>query len=427
MNLQQKVLHKRAKKANSKATSINDYLNWTSMNYQLFITVILLSVFGIIMIYSASYYTCATSAAYNYDPMNLLKNQSKFVIIGIVVMILLSFINYRVWERFWILAGIGAIGIILLLKVPGLGVTVKGATRWIKIGSSIQFQAAEPAKLGLIIFLSAFMWKFPVNNSKNFLKAIGYVAILSGLVLLISRNMSTAIIIAGMGILMIFIAHKDVKIFSGIALSVIILGLLTIALFYFQGPDVDSTTGGFRGSRIKAWLFPEEYAANEAMQAIQSLYAISLGGFFGKGLGNSLQKFRLPEAHNDFILAIVSEELGILGVMLLLLLFAYLLYRIAVIALEATDLFGKLIASGVFLQIGIQVILNVAVVSNAMPTTGVTLPFISSGGASVVFLMAELGLVFSIDKVTKEYKIRQKVIRDMKMKENYEQSRNEDT
>ena len=193
------------------------------------------------------------------------------------------------------------------------------------------------------------------------------------------------------------------------------------------GPDLDSTSGGFRGSRIKAWLFPEEYAANQGMQALQSLYAISLGGFFGKGLGNSLQKFRLPEAHNDFILSIIAEELGIFGVILLLLLFAYLLYLIATIALEATDLFGKLIASGVFLQIGIQVILNVAVVSNAMPTTGVTLPFISSGGASVVFLMAELGVVFSIDKVTKEYHIRQKVIRDMRMKENYERNHNETT
>ena len=424
--MQQKALAKKKKRPQTSTKSINNYLNWTSINYQLLATVVLLSVFGIIMIYSASYYTCATSAAYNYDPMNLLKNQSTFVVLGLIVMILLSFINYKVWEKFWIVAGIGAIVVIVLLKVPGLGVTVKGATRWIKIGA-IQFQAAEPAKLALIIFLSAFMWKYPINLSRNFWIALFYVLGLSGLVLLLSENMSTAMIMGGMGVGMIFIAHKDIKVFSRIALGVIIIAIVFVLLFYIQGPDLDSTSGGFRGSRIKAWLFPEEYAANQGMQALQSLYAISLGGFFGKGLGNSLQKFRLPEAHNDFILSIIAEELGIFGVILLLLLFAYLLYLIATIALEATDLFGKLIASGVFLQIGIQVILNVAVVSNAMPTTGVTLPFISSGGASVVFLMAELGVVFSIDKVTKEYHIRQKVIRDMRMKENYERNHNETT
>ena len=157
------------------------------------------------------------------------------------------------------------------------------------------------------------------------------------------------------------------------------------------------------------------------MQPAQALYAIGAGGLFGKGLGQSLIKFRLPEPHNDYILAIIAEELGIFGVVLLMFLFVYLLYQIYRIAQNARDLFGKMIAAGVFAQIALQVVLNVAVVSSVIPSTGVTLPFISSGGASVIFLMAELGGVFSVDKWTKEqgyYREAKKYVEQQEKKRN---------
>ena len=182
----------------------------------------------------------------------------------------------------------------------------------------------------------------------------------------------------------------------GLALVIIAAIGVTVYLLMHQGAE------NFRFVRIRAWLHPEEYAADEGLQAMQARYAIGAGGFWGKGLGQSLIKFKLSYSYNDFILAIICEELGVFGVIVMMTLFGYLLYRIYKIAQNAWDIEGKVLAIGVFTQIALQLLINVMVVTSVIPTTGVTLPFFSAGGTSVVFLLAELGMVLNVDKYAKE-------------------------
>ena len=211
-------------------------------------------------------------------------------------------------------------------------------------------------------------------------------------------NLSTAIIIFCITVGMIFVAHPKTRIF--LILVAVAIAFLAILVFVI-GQSVKETDD-FRLNRIIAWLHPENATGTAAYQTIQALYAIGSGGFLGRGLGNSIQKLgSVPEAQNDMIFSIICEELGIVGGVILLLLFGYLLYRLCFIAQNAPDLFGSLIVSGIFIHIALQVILNIAVVVNLMPNTGVTLPFISYGGTSIMFLMAEMGLALSVSKQIK--------------------------
>jgi cell division protein FtsW len=211
-------------------------------------------------------------------------------------------------------------------------------------------------------------------------------------------NLSTAIIIFGITAGLIFVAHPKLKpflIILAIVAVLIILGVIALNLM------MDSSDN-FRIRRILVWLHPEDYASGAGYQTLQALYAIGSGGFFGRGLGNSIQKLgNVPEAQNDMIFSIVCEELGILGGIIVLLLFAYLLYRLFFIAQNAPDLFGSLMVSGIFIHIALQVIFNIAVVVNLMPNTGVTLPFVSYGGTSIVFLMLEMSLALSVARQIK--------------------------
>ena len=211
-------------------------------------------------------------------------------------------------------------------------------------------------------------------------------------------NLSTAIIIFCITVGMIFVAHPKTRIF--LILVAVAIAFLAILVFVI-GQSVKETDD-FRLNRIIAWLHPENATGTAAYQTIQALYAIGSGGFLGRGLGNSIQKLgSVPEAQNDMIFSIICEELGIVGGVILLLLFGYLLYRLCFIAQNAQDLFGSLIVSGIFIHIALQVILNIAVVVNLMPNTGVTLPFISYGGTSIMFLMAEMGLALSVSRQIK--------------------------
>ena len=197
---------------------------------------------------------------------------------------------------------------------------------------------------------------------------------------------------------LIFIAHPKVKPFL-IAAGV---GIVLIIIFVMILSSSLETSSSFRLRRILVWLHPEDFASGDGYQTIQALYAIGSGGFLGRGLGNSIQKLgSVPEAQNDMIFSIVCEELGILGGIILLLLFAYLLYRLFFIAQNAPDMFGSLMVSGIFIHIALQVIFNIAVVLNLMPNTGVTLPFVSYGGTSIVFLMSEMGLALSVARQIK--------------------------
>lgn len=388
--------------------------NTAPIDYRLLMTLIVINIFGVIMIYSASYYYCSKLPAYGNDPSYLFVNQLELAIVGFAAMIVISFIDYRMLRKLAPFALVLSMLLIGLLLTP-LGKEVKGAVRWIQIfGRTIQ--VAEPVKLGMIFWTAHYVAKYKMTKLRNL---VPLLLILGGFfvsIYKISDNMSTAVIILGIGILMIFVVHPNWKLFVGAAGSIAAIVIGAVVWIMQLDP---AGTYDFRIMRVLAWLYPEKFADSQALQPLNSLYAIGSGGFWGRGLGQSLQKYRIPEPQNDFILAIISEELGLFGVLVLLFLFIYLMYRVLLIANSATDRFGRLLASGVFFHIAIQVVLNVAVVSNFIPTTGVTLPFISSGGSAVMFLLMEFGLVFSVDRATKEDKIRKRARAQIEAERNY--------
>ena len=365
------------------------------VDYNLLFTIIFLNVYGIIMVYSASYNNTITK-----NPSYFMWNQLKNVGIGLLAMWLASLINYHHVVRLgwgWGWLGIAAL-VVILLKTP-LAHSELGATRWIYLGP-ISFQAAEPIKAAVILFLAFYVRYVGLKTCWRQFALIGITVVLFGLLFAFSNNLSTVIVLFGICGVIILTSVKKPDIYRYFITFAIILAIvaiiLTVYLLTHQGAE------NFRFVRIRAWLHPEEYAANEGLQAMQARYAIGAGGFWGKGLGQSLIKFKLSYSYNDFILAIICEELGVFGVIIMMSLFGYLLYRIYKIAQNAWDIEGKVIAIGVFTQIALQLLINVMVVTSVIPTTGVTLPFFSAGGTSVIFLLAELGVVLNVDKYAKE-------------------------
>ena len=375
-----------------------------------------LIIFGLIMVYSASYYKCSITKAFNYDSMHFLKNQALMSVVGLIAMLVVSNINYHFWKKEPIvfLAVALSIGLTLVLLTRFFGeghplnltITANGATRWVKFGP-ISFQVAEPVKIAVIVTTAWLADKFGTEEIKwkkftfKHWVATGAIAVpgvfLAGFLGIISSNMSSALIIAIIGVVMYFAWHPKSALFYLAAL----VGLAGIAVFIYvvsQQGVVDAEEG-FRLTRIRAWLDPYSYESDESFQSLQALYAIGSGGLFGKGLGNSIQKLgKIPEPYNDFIFSIVCEELGVMGASLLLLMFIYLLYRIYSVAQKAEDLFGRMLATGVFSHIALQVVMNIAVVTGALPNTGVTLPFISYGGTATIFLLIEIGMVLNVQK-----------------------------
>ena len=364
-------------------------------DYSLLAVIILLTCFGLVMLYSTSSYM----AELNYgDDMYYFKKQAAISFGCIIIALGISQIDYHILTKFTgVLYGMAAI-LMILVKTP-LGRTANGARRWLNLGP-LSFQPSEVAKIAVIVCLSYMI----VNMGRN-IKTLQAFMILAGsgsalafLAYACTDNLSTAIIIFCITMGLIFIAHPKVKPFL-IAAGV---GIVLIIIFVMILSSSLETSSSFRLRRILVWLHPEDFASGDGYQTIQALYAIGSGGFLGRGLGNSIQKLgSVPEAQNDMIFSIVCEELGILGGIILLLLFAYLLYRLFFIAQNAPDLFGSLMVSGIFIHIALQVIFNIAVVLNLMPNTGVTLPLVSYGGTSIVFLMSEMGLALSVARQIK--------------------------
>ena len=379
-----------------KRWKLRSYLLSYDMN--LIVAVIFLIAFGLIMIYSASYYTASMGQAFNYDPTYLLKSQAKYSVLGIAAMLVVANIDYHKWSYFAMLGLAGSVILILLLKVPGLGVTVKGATRWLQIPGVGQFQVAEPVKVAMIVFSAALICKYAqrLGEWKVLLKVMAPTAVVAAMILKISNNMSTAVIVFGISFLMVFMVHPKYYPFllMGLAAAAIAAGVIYYTLHMPEG----NSDSPFRIARILAWLKPYDYESDTAYQSLQGIYAIGSGGLMGKGLGNSIQKLRIPEPYNDMIFSIICEELGIFGAGLVILLFIYLLFRLYVIAQTAEDLFGRLLAIGVFSHVALQAVLNLLVVTRLFPTTGVTLPFFSYGGTAAVFLLIELGMVLNVEK-----------------------------
>lgn len=364
-------------------------------DYNLVAAIILLTCFGLVMLYSTSAYTSTIKYG---DDMYFFKKQAAISFVCIAGALFISMFDYHILARFTgVLYGVAA-GSMVLVRTP-LGTVSNGARRWLRIGP-IQFQPAEIAKIAVIVCLSYMI--VHMGKKMNSLKACMTLGAMGTFLALLAYvctdNLSTAIIIFCIIVGMIFVAHPKTRIF--LILVAVAIAFLAILVFVI-GQSVKETDD-FRLNRIIAWLHPENATGTAAYQTIQALYAIGSGGFLGRGLGNSIQKLgSVPEAQNDMIFSIICEELGIVGGVILLLLFGYLLYRLCFIAQNAPDLFGSLIVSGIFIHIALQVILNIAVVVNLMPNTGVTLPFISYGGTSIMFLMAEMGLALSVSKQIK--------------------------
>ena len=376
----------RIQKGNKRA---NEYY----FDYSLVFIVLFLLGFGLIMVYSASSYEASVSEKLGYDAAYYFKKQATAAALGMIAMFVVSRIPYHFWERFAIPAYVVSAVLILLVLTP-LGYEANGARRWLRLGISIQ--PAEIAKLAMILFLASFICRLGrgIRTSKGFLIVLGIPLPICALVWFITENMSSAIIIFGIAFLMLFVASPDYKRFAGIA----IIGVVAVILFVFAFIQLEgSELLGVRGARVLAWLDPEAYASGKGFQTLQALYAIGSGGIFGKGLGQSMQKLGfLPEIQNDMIFALVCEELGVFGGIAIILMFLLLIWRFMIIANNASDLFGALLVVGVLGHIAIQVILNIAVVTNTIPNTGISLPFISYGGSSVMFLLIEIGLVLSV-------------------------------
>ncbi len=358
-----------------------------NIDYTLLVIVVVLLAFGLVMLYSASSYDSYLN--FNGDSTWFVRNQAKNTVIGLVAMILVACIDYRFWHRFAFWGYWVALGMIVLVMTP-LGIEQNGAKRWLGIEGVFSFQPAEFVKIAMIVFL-AFMISKCANDIGKFraVALIGcMVAGMFAAVAFITDNLSTALIIFGIAFTMLFIASPNTKLY----IILIILALVGVfALLQFG----DS----FRMGRIQVWLNPEAYSQDGGYQVLQALYAIGSGGLFGKGFGQSVQKLGfIPEAQNDMICTIICEELGLFGGVAVILLFAFLIWRLYVIAMEAEDLFGTMIVAGIMAHIAIQVILNIAVVTNTIPNTGITLPFISYGGTSVLFLLAEIGLALSVSR-----------------------------
>ena len=364
-------------------------------DYNLVAAIILLTCFGLVMLYSTSAYTSTIKYG---DDMYFFKKQAAISFVCIAGALFISMFDYHILARFTgVLYGVAA-GSMVLVRTP-LGTVSNGARRWLRIGP-IQFQPAEIAKIAVIVCLSYMI--VHMGKKMNSLKACMTLGAMGTFLALLAYvctdNLSTAIIIFCITVGMIFVAHPKTRIF--LILAAVAIAFLAILVFVI-GQSVKETDD-FRLNRIIAWLHPENATGTAAYQTIQALYAIGSGGFLGRGLGNSIQKLgSVPEAQNDMIFSIICEELGIVGGVILLLLFGYLLYRLCFIAQNAPDLFGSLIVSGIFIHIALQVILNIAVVVNLMPNTGVTLGFISYGGTSIMFLMAEMGLALSVSRQIK--------------------------
>ena len=362
-------------------------------DYSLLFIVLFLLGFGLVMIYSASSYNAFEEFE---DTAYYLKKQLVAVIVGLVAMIVAANFDYR---RLAYLATLGYVGSALLIPavLSPLGVESHGAKRWIRIpGIGFNLQPAEVAKVGMILFLAVLVCKMGkgIRTFKGFCVMVAFPLPIAAEIYLITQNMSSAIIILGISVLMVFVASPDYKKFVIMGLLVVAVAAVVIYLVV-SGSDFLA----FRGNRIRSWLDPESDPTDTGFQTLQGLYAIGSGGIWGKGLGQSMQKLSfLPESQNDMIFSIIREELGLFGAVAVILMFIMLLWRMMVIANNAPDLFGAMLVVGVMGHIAIQAILNIAVVTATIPNTGISLPFISYGGSSVLFLLIEIGIVLSVAK-----------------------------
>lgn len=368
-------------------------------DYLLVAMIVLIVGFGIVMVYSASHYHGMTR--FN-DAFMFAKKQFMFGLVGIIAMLGVTyFFNYRLLANLKLARLLYYGSMVLVLCAYVFGEEVNGSSRWLKLGP-IQLQPSEIVKIAVIIMLSAFIMKY-----KKKLDQFTYVLWGAGIILLptaivLKENMSSAIVIAGVGFLILFLSTPRVwyYIVGIIAVAILAVGAYYIAINNIQFEGIlGDILPPYRLSRIRVWKDPWIDPIGGGYQPIQSLYAIGSGGLFGAGLGQGIQKLGfIPEPHNDIIFAVICEELGLVGAGLLLLAYGVLVIRGFSIATHAQDLFGALVAAGISGMVGIQVLINVAVNTNTIPTTGMQLPMVSYGGTALLILLGSLGILVNISR-----------------------------
>lgn len=355
------------------------FIKGTYFDYTSLFLILFLTFFGLVMVYSVS----SNFALVNYgDAGYFAKRQFVFALVGIIVMIGCSFIRYQ-----WFMRNakmIMAATLLLSLAVIVMGSAANGSKRWLSLGP-VSFQPSELAKVGLVIYTS-FVCTVYSSRLKDWISSIIlFMPQLFCICMIVFSNLSTAIICAGITVCIWVVCTPRIKWLVWIMLVGIIGGILAISIH------------GYRSDRIQGWLHPDP--VGDGYQTMQALYALGTGGLFGKGLGQSVQKINnIPEAHNDMIFSVICEELGIVGALCLIAAFIMLIWRFKFIAEGAPDRFGSLMVVGVMAHICLQSIINISVVTNVIPNTGVPLPFVSYGGSSLVFLFIEMGLVLGVSR-----------------------------
>ena len=358
------------------------------IDYTLLITVLLLLALGLIMVLSASSPTALSEGRSSYA---YFIRQGLFAIIGVIAMIFISKIDYRIYKKFYILVYIASL--LSLAAVLVVGRRINGAKRWIYITSSLSFQPSELVKLFMIIFYATILTKNR-DDLKHFFK--GWIKNLIWLVpviglLIVEPHLSASIVIIGICMIMMVLA--------GCKLWQIIVPTTAIGIPVFLIAIFKIKKFAHALERITTFVDPWQDKLGKGWQVIQSLYAIGSGGLFGVGLGQSKQKYLyLPEPQNDFIFSVIAEELGFVGCLFVIILFGILIWRGILTAMKAPDMFGSLIAVGITSLIGIQAIINIAVVTSSMPATGMPLPFFSYGGTALFILLCEIGILLNISR-----------------------------
>ena len=355
-------------------------------DYSLLFITIFMVCFGLVILYSASSYEASIEFS---DATYYLKRQFLFSILGIIGMVIVSRLDYHFLKNNVVALGVyfGSILLVFCVLTP-IGVEANGARRWINLGFT-SLQVCEVIKLALIIFMAFAIDRVAkkLKNLNMFLICMGIIALSAGVIAVVTSDLSSSVIIAGIGMVMLLIACPKFIYFLVLFLTAGIAGVGLIVL------------EPYRFERVRVWLNPEKFSEEGGYQVLQSLYSVGSGGLFGKGLGNGIQKLGyVPEAQNDMIFTVVCEELGIVGGIAVILMFIFMIWRFMIVSNNAPDLFGSLLVIGVMAHISIQTLMNIAVVTNSMPNTGVTLPFMSYGGTSILFTLVEIGLVLSVSR-----------------------------
>ena len=367
------------------------------VDFVLVVIIIILLAFGIVMVLSASAPSALaeTGSSYTY-----FFSQLRFAAMGLVVMWIVSRIDYHIYKKFYWPVYWISIGILLLVLIPGLGSESGGATRWIDLGF-LRFQPSEITKVGLIIFFAGYLTDHKndlKDFKKGFLLPLVFLAIPVLIALFIQNHLSVGIVMSLITIVMMLVA--GCRLFHFVATGLVVGGAGAAALVTYLSTAGDQASDlSFRFGRILNFMDPWQDATGLGWQTIQGLYAIGSGGLFGVGLGESKQKYLyVSEPQNDFIFAILAEELGFVGCLVVIALFALFIWRGIIIAMKSSDMFGSLLATGITTLVMVQAALNIAVVTNSMPNTGISLPFFSAGGTALIILLAMCGILLNISR-----------------------------